>query len=448
MDEPIGNDDPALRLRYVFMIPEIMKTARVKRHLIVLIARTSLDTETSAGLANIQLARWNCDDVRDEIDLDIVLSVPINATVTRALFDRCDVGYADVAALDELDAKAVASMALQINADVVLGMNRDDLTQHLIDDVMLVVDSVEGVLHNVEIHLKGFDVPWSFEWPVKMQPWTNFYAMCEPSTFAALEAEWRASAAESSDAENKMRILFGHTLPAMCFSRDRMEFYRQQDRWTDRNEIERQDFRFEYTTALNNFYVTMYSAVDLVAALCVSIFGLNVPKDKVFAISGSFRKERKHVPGLDDVFDNEAFWEMYKLPRLIRHEAAHSGPVTPQQVYTGDDNFTNERLDEVAEANGLFEDLHVIEKRGPLPEAVRNELVTLARFKAKLMLLGRPIKHGVFLTEGNRGVLYNPDPASDLKRFLAFLGRVFVLIKPWGASRQSWSERPEPKPEA
>jgi hypothetical protein len=268
-----------------------------------------------------------------------------------------------------------------------------------------------------------------------MQAWTNFYVMCEQGIFRSLELEWSASTAAGASVANKMRILVGHTMPALCFNRDRMEFYRQQDRWTDRNDIERQDFRFEYSTALNNFYVTMYSAVDLVAALCVDVFGLEVEPEQVYAIAGAFPKKRKAIPGLDDLFSDKAFWEMYELPRLIRHEAAHSGPVAPQHIYSGNDDFSDEQLDEAAAAHGLYDDLHVLEKFQPLPDAMRADIINMARFKAKLKLLGRPMKHAVVLKNGKSTLFYNPDPAADLQQFLAFFDRVLAIVKPWGSRR-------------
>jgi hypothetical protein len=436
--------DPALRFRYQFLTPEILNTVSTSRQLNVLVAKTSLSDEQSNALASIQVARWYCADYHSEANLEIVLIVPKNATTTIAVFERYGVDYNLCESLNEMNAEAVAALALAADADVVFGVEAAPLREHLIDDVMLVVDSAAGVLHNVEIHLKGFDIPWSFENPVKMQPWSNFYAHCETSIFGALKAEWDASKAAGPDVYNKMRILFGHSLPAMCFNRDRMEFYRQQDRWTDRNDIERQDFNFEYTTALNNFYVTMYAAVDLVAAMCVDIFGLEISKESIYAISGLFPKRNKAAPGLHALFTGSPFWDMYKIPRLIRHEAAHNGPVTPQTVYTGADDFTDEQIRAAAEEHGLYDDLHVLEKSSELPPEMRQWLLDMAHFKAKLKLWGRPLKHVVMLPESKGAIFYNPDPSKDLERFLGFFNRVLAVIKPWDATRPKL-EWPEPE---
>lgn len=426
--------DPALRIRYE-LLPATINSAFKKRRLRVLIARTALDEHAALLLAQIALARWYCDDVRDEIDLDVSLVIPSNCTTLLAVFDRLGVGHGRVAPLDESDANAVATLALKIDADVVLAHDVGALRDKLSDDVMLVVGEPHAVLHNVEIHLKGFDLPWSFEFPTKGQPWTNFYPMCEQSVFVPLQAEWAASVVCGESVANKMRILFAQTLPALCFNRDRMEFYRQQDRWTDRNDIERQDFRFEYTNALNNFYVTLYSGVDLAVGLCSDIYGLELTREQTQANAKVFRRRRKAVPGLDAIFSDEAFWKMYTIPRLIRHQAAHSGPVTPEHIYQSDDDFTDEQLDVTAEENGLYDDMRFIERTAKLPDAVRQNMIDLARFKAKLKLMGRPLKHALVLPDGSKIRIYHPDPAAGLERFLEFFNRVLALIKPWDQPR-------------
>jgi hypothetical protein len=423
--------DPSLRFHYDFLIPAVLGSARAKRHLNILAARTSLDEDAALRFASIQLAKWYCDDIAGDVGLHINVYVPQNALAVRAAFDKYGVEHQVISDLDEGDAENVSKVALALDCDVVLSADVDGLEKILNDDVALVDGDVDAALHAAEIHMKGFDAPWSFESPSKNQPWTNFYAMCEESIFRSLLQEMSGSAKAGPDVAEVMRSIVGDALPSMCFNRDRVEFYRQQDRWAERAVLERQNFRFEYTTGLNLFYLTLYSAVDQVAALVVHYYGLEIPEDNIGAQNRDFRKARTAIPRVNEVFSNPAFWEMYRLPRLIRHRAAHRGPVTPQTVYMGDDNFTDEQLDSAAEKHGYFEDLRVLEKHQELPENFRNYLLAMARFKAKLKLFGRPLKHVILLKDGKEGLFYNPDPASDLRRFLAFFHRVLAIIKPW-----------------
>jgi len=423
--------DPSFRLRYDYMIGTILGSARAKKHLNILIARTTLDERDAERLANVQLAKWYCEDIADDIALTINLFIPDNATVVRRVLDRLGVEYTSAAALDESNVVSISQEAFALDCDLVIAAGSDAVTTILKDEVMLVAGDVEAALHAVEIHMKGFDVPWSFVNPIKNQPWTMFHVLGEANG-QQLWHEMNESIQANPEVAEVMRSLVVDSIPSLCFNRDRIEFYRQQDRWAERNNIERQDFRFEYTNALNLFYLTLYSAVDQVVALVVNFYRLPVDEKDQGVGYGAFVKERKTVPGLDEVFSGVDFDEMYKIPRLIRHKAAHRGPITPQTLFFGDEEYTNEQLDATAEENGYYEDLHVLESVSlPLPDVIRNHLISLARHRAKLKLLGDPAKHLIYLKDKTGAFFYHPDPAKNLVDFLAFLDRVLALIKPW-----------------
>jgi hypothetical protein len=423
--------DPSLRFRYDFTIGVVLGSARAKKHLHVLIARTTLDEVDAKRLADVQLAKWYCDDIADDIALRITLFIPENADAVRNVFDRLGVEYEVVGALDERNAVKISAEALARDCDLVVSADSDAVTNILKDEVMLVGDDVEAVLHAIEIHLKGFDVPWSFVTPIKNQQWTMFYVLGE-SNGQQLYQEMNESAQAKAEVAEVMRSLVVDSIPSLCFNRDRIGFYRQQDRWAERNNIERQDFRFEYTNALNLFYLTLYSAVDQVVALVVHFYSLPVDEKDQGAGYGAFTKARKTVPGLDKVFSDAEFDEMYKIPRLIRHKAAHRGPITPQTLYFGADEYIDEQLDAAAEEHGFYEDLRVLEALPfPLPDVIRDHLISLACHKAKLKLLGDPAKHLIYLEDKTGAFFYHPDPAGNLANFFAFLERVLALIRPW-----------------
>lgn len=431
--------DPRLRFEYDFMTPTILGSARAKKTLNVLIARTTLTEDEALRLARIQLAKWYCDDLADDIGLRIILHVSQNAEVLRQTFDRLGVEHNLIPDIDEHKLDDIAKIALELNCDVIVATDAARLRELLNDDIALVGEALDDALHAVEIHMKGFDAPWSFEFAVKNQPWTNFYMMCEQSMFSPLLEDLSDSAKANAEVAEVMRSLLADALPSMCFNRDRVEFYRQQDRWAERAGLERQEFRFEYTTALNLFYLTLYGAVDQVAALTVHFYNLEVEEKDIGALYAAFRNARAAIPGMDEVFSDSEFWEMYRIPKLIRHKAAHRGPVTPQTIYYGEDHFTDAQLDAAAEQYGFFDDLHFLEKVQLLPEEVRLSTISMARFKAKLKLLGKPMKHVLFLKDGKKGLFYNPDPAGDLERFVAFLHRVLNIIKPWDKLPQTTS---------
>ena len=421
--------DLRFRLGYT-LLPVLRDSAPAKRNLEILIARTTLGESEARRLAFIQYAKWYCEEV--DASLQITLHVPANAGVVRAAFDLLGVEYNPIAALDEHAANAVSDIAKKLDCDFVLSADSDGLYPLFTDEIGLVSADVEDALHITEIHLRGFDVTWSFESPSKNSPWTSFYLMGNPSVFHILLREHTESRAAGDAAFESMRGIVYDAIPSLCFSRDRLEFYRVQDRWAQRIGLRQQNFAFEYTAYLNHFYLTFYAAVDQVAGLVVNKLRLAVPENEVGATFKAFRHARKPYAEIDNAFSDKAFWEMYKIPRLMRHRAAHSGPVKPNDVYFGTDDFSDDQLDKAAEEAGFFDDLHVLERRG-IADEMRAELVQIARFKAKLKLMGPPRRHGVFLRDGKKGLFYYPGPASDLERFLTFFHRVLKAVKPWNS---------------
>lgn len=427
MQNPSPLADLGFRLGYA-MLPVLRDSAPAKRHLQILVARTTLSEGESRRLAFIQYAKWYCEEV--DPSLEITLHVPANATVVRAIFDLLDVDYNLIEELAEQDADKIDETARTLDCDLILATDPTKVSDLFDDEVGLVSSDVEDALHATEIHLRGFNVTWSFEFPSKNMPWSSFYVMSNRTVFDSLLQEYSRSRDAGPGVYETMRAIVFDALPSLCFSCDRLEFYRQQDRWAQRIGLRQQNFAFEYAAYLNHFYLTFYAAVDQVAGLVVRKLGLAVPEDQIGATYKAFRLARMAYPEIDKAFSDKGFWDMYKIPRLIRHRAAHSGPVKPNDVYFGEDEFTNEQLDEAAERLGLFDDLHFLEARG-MTEQMRNELLELARLQAKLKLLGPPRRHGVFLRDGKGGLFYYPDPASDLNRFLAFLHRVLDALCPW-----------------
>lgn len=417
------------------LLPVLDSSAPPNKDLAILVAWSTMSAETAQRLAFAQYAKWFCEDMADHIELSVTLYVPENAVDTRAVFDDLDVAYETVSALVDSDFSAVAELASSLDCDLVLSPAPDALRDEYSDEVGLVSADVAAALHAIEIHLKGFDMPWSFEAPAKNMPWSNFYEISERYPFETLLVEHRASRAAGEVVHEVMRSLAADAIPALCFSRDRLEFYRQQDRWAQRHGLEHQDFGVEYAAHLNHFYMTFYAAVDQAAALAIARFNLEVPDDERGATYKAFRKARKPYAQLDAVFSDKAFWRMYKLPRLIRHRSAHSGPVKPQDVYFSDGEFTTEQLDNAAAENGLLDTVSFWEKR-EAPTSLIDNARWIAREKARRILMGPPRRHGVFLRDGKKkGLFYYPDPANDLNRLLSFLERVIDAAKPWAGTK-------------
>jgi hypothetical protein len=419
----------ALRFLYDVGTPTMDSTGRNKRRLDVLIADESIDASDATRLARIQLLNWYFEDL-GEADMNVVLHIPEQAATLISVFDSLGVSYSLIPRFDETDAATVSRVVLKFDCDVVLSKDSNRLHPSLTDDSSLVTDSVAGILREAELHAKGFNAPWSFESPCKNQPWMQFYAMSEHSIFRPIIVEWEESRKASPATAEAMRVLV-LSLQSICFSRDRMAFYRQQDRWAHRSGLERQDFRFEYTTYLNHFYFSLYAAVDQAAYLVVRAYNLPVPESHIGALYAAFQLAiKQRAPEIHVLFNDDAFWEMYRLLRDMRRSPAHRGPLTQEVIYNGNDEFTDEQLDAKAAELGYLDDANAFTGE------MRDFVIAMARHKAKLVLLGPPLKHMVLVRhEDGSATFYNPDPHADLDRFLLFLHRLLGAIKPWDKDR-------------
>jgi hypothetical protein len=409
------------------MLPRIASAGRATRTLNVLLAHPKLEANQINALAQLQLLRYYFDELRNDVDLHLNLLVTASSTALLRRFNYLGVQYTVVDDFNVDVSADVLDVARRLDCGVVLVPDRAVAVERTTDDFTMVTDDVAVVLQEAELHAKGFDAPWSFEQPVVFAPWNTFYMMYEHSIFADLTEDFNDSKAASQDVYEAMRQLI-QSLQMICYCRDRMAFYRQQDRWASRAGLERQEFEFEYAVYLNLLYLGLYSVVDQVCGLIVRRFGLEVEKQNIGATYSAFRKELRKIPQVEALFTEAKFVKWYTRVKYLRLGAAHNGFLTPQTVYFGDDNFTDDQLLAKASELGYLDGLE------HLPELVRPFVVDMAKFKAKLKLLDAPLRHVLFVEEGGKTYGYNPDPHAELKVFLGFFEAVRELSKPWDAN--------------
>ena len=406
------------------LLPRIVKTGRPTRTLKVLLAHPELGDEQIGSLASIELLNLYFDDIRNEVDLHVEIYVPRSLTAVIDAFDYYGTRYHVTDNFDFADSDVMHGVVKKLDCGVVLVANEDAIRKRNTDDIALVTHDVAIVLRECETHAKGFDAPWSFELPSKDAPWGQFYTMHEESIFRLLWEDLVESKEASEAVYETMRLLV-NTISVLCYCRDRMAFYRQQDRWAMRAGHERQTFEFEYSTYLNLFYIGLYSAVDQVAGLVVRRFNLDVSPEHIGATYKKFRTELEGVPNILTIFNDADFWDWYGRVKSIRHDAAHNGLAHPLTIYLGDDNFTEEQMMKAAEDNDLLDDI------ASLPELMRSHVRNTALFRAKLILMGDSLRHVLRVTNNDAHYLYNPCPHTELEKFLSFFMRVLEQLKPW-----------------
>ncbi|MGA7249438.1 MAG: hypothetical protein WBW89_16970, partial [Candidatus Cybelea sp.] len=190
--------------------------------------------------------------------LELVFHFPDHLRFNLIAFTGLDtkpVGQVDLASNSDY-----SRIVVDADIDLALTTNQSALPP---SDTLLVTTEPSQMLREIELFVRGFNVPYSFVGlPVWNMPWTNFYLMCDRSIFDPLillhrTIEQRGPAAAAEFA----RSLVYNTLSNVLFTRDRYEFYIQQQRMARRRQWDHQSFIFETAYSLNNFYLLAYSAL-------------------------------------------------------------------------------------------------------------------------------------------------------------------------------------------
>jgi hypothetical protein len=150
------------------------------------------------------------------------------------------------------------------------------------------------------------------------------------------------------------RTLIHNRLPNLCFTRDRLLFYEQQQSAARRAGWERQDFSFEVAYYLNFYYLLIYGGFDHIAQLVNGVLALGVPERRVGATYTIFLDAlHQRAPNIHALFTDPKLEEFIKRIGALRHVTAHRGSITPAKVYeTPPIEPTDQELDAEISATG------------------------------------------------------------------------------------------------
>jgi hypothetical protein len=336
---------------------------------------------------------------------------------------------------DELDEaprslKEAISFAVGCDADMILCENHD--WYPFIQDIEgngHFIGSVEVLLRQLEIFVRGFDVTWSFVQPGTNMTWTTFYPMTEKGIFTdGMQFLWTAHKANLTvEAQNSGRTLVYNRVPNLLFTRDRLLFIEMQKRVAVRRNWLTQHFRFELAYYVNVYYLMLWGGMDQLASLVNRSLGLGVPERKVGAKYETFLQPLfKKAPEIAAEFQTTKILEFMDRVGYFRHSAAHREPLTPRQlVQKPKVEPTNEELDaEIAAADLDFSWVP--------DEKTRNEFIEMARSNFRSRKYEEAtIADSVLMieTDGKYGFIR---PLSDVEwnstRYLNFMNSVFRLL--------------------
>jgi hypothetical protein len=400
------------------LVPRILSSAFVKSRLDILVADRALPQTTVTDLLKLDLLKNYLSELEGS------LSIAVYAIDESAVsLQRGGVEHKAIGSLGATSAEALRRAVIDFDADLLL---TDRASGEPLQDTVLVTGEGAEVLRTAEVFARGHDVPWSFAQPVYDQPWTTFYQELDSRFHTLLDFDERWRASGDDETSESIRVLVHTTFPNLAFAEDRVAFYDMQQRMAVRRRLRRQSFKFERNYFLGDLYMGIFAGIDQLAITTNSALRLGLAEFDVSASGRAFPGLLKEAyPALADLFAGATpeRQEFLQRVKLLRHAAAHRGPLVPAIVYQDDREFTDAALDAKIVELGWQDELEGLPD-GP----IRDTSVRLLRLRAKLELATVLLDDAVHVRDRTGNFFVRPDPHGDFDRFIVFATDVLTLL--------------------
>lgn len=269
----------------------------------------------------------------------------------------------DVLKYDDFDTEIVsASNDLQVllrnlNIDVYASENTEVIRSlKSIKELNSLPATFEEVRREIEIFVRGHEIPWAVKYPTWFLPWTVFYSMNDElgrkgNNFYSDKFKGLGLNAETIEA---IRSLVLNRFSNILYTRDKLLFFVQQRRYSKRQGTDRQGFDFEASYYLCHYYLLLWGALDQLARILNGSLSLGFTDfRKISLLNKDFIKKLKEVnPSIAALFDTEEFKGWSTQLRRNRHHTAHQGSIILSVIVEKPDNEpTDEELQKEVESS-------------------------------------------------------------------------------------------------
>ncbi len=249
----------------------------------------------------------------------------------------------------------------------------------------------EEARKEIEIFVRGHEIPWAMNHPTWYMPWTVFYSMNDElgrkgNEFNEFYAEKFKGLGLDPETVEAIRSLTLNRLSNILYTRDKLLFYVQQRRFSKRQEKKRQGFDFEASYYLCHYYLLLWGALDQLARILNGSLSLGFTHFRdINILNDKFAKKLKAVsPDIAALFENEEFQNWSTQLRRSRHYTAHQGSIVLSPILEKPDSEpTDEDLQKEAESTPAWS----LMKRNLPPQAFEwyvanlKEQLKIARLK-------------------------------------------------------------------
>lgn len=252
-------------------------------------------------------------------------------------------------------------MAQNNSIDLVVTDN-EELKNYLNEDQRLFVatDCTRG-REELEVFVKGHEIPWSFEQPSWYMPWTTFYSMSDE--FGRTAHNWYANRFNNIDLPDEtielLRSLLMNRVSNICYTKDKLLFYAQQRRYSKRNEWERQDFSFECSYYLSHYYISLWGGLDQLGRILRDTLDIPLSDSRSsFGNEDFINRINENSEDLGNIFTDDDFEDWIEQLQRNRHFVAHEGTVLLQPILNPpEEELTEEEIQERIESQPNYDSM-------------------------------------------------------------------------------------------
>lgn len=281
------------------------------------------------------------------------------------------------------------SYLTESNIDVFASENRETISA-LKENEELNCSSgtFEEARRDIEIFVRGHEIPWAMKHPTWYMPWTTFYIMNDELGRKGSEfyTDKFKGLGLNDETIETIRSLTLNRFSNILYTRDKLLFYVQQRRRSKRQKAKRQDFAFEASYYLCHYYLLLWGALDQLARVLNSSLALGLTHFRDMNVQNKdFSKALKATsPEIAALFETEDFQSWYTQLRRNRHHTAHQGSIILSPIVEKPETEpTDEELQKEAEQTPAWS----LMKRSLPPEAFEwymtslKEQLKIARLK-------------------------------------------------------------------
>lgn len=245
----------------------------------------------------------------------------------RQLSDLNEIAFL-LSAEEAYDARSLEAGGLSVDADVVCRPTALIEDQVVVERHLPILDAQQTV-HEVCVFLRGHGLPWDRKQGVV--PFGVLYSVSEP-TLRRLQALHTVVSQRLPDERlhELARSLAYNRAVNICFTRDRLLFYRLQRRTAARVQPGELHYPLEVGYFLSHYYLLIFGAFDQTCRLAAGAFNTGLDSEQDWFKIGVKKPEflnaiNRNAPAVHNVLIDRNFLDWYDILAAARHFVAHQG---------------------------------------------------------------------------------------------------------------------------